>query len=109
VSAVASCSSNSDPGRKDSSDKLELVFAVVGDTRPAIPEDTANYPTDVITKIFQDIEQETPAPQFAVATGDYMFTFLGQAQQQLDLYMKARSAFSGPLYAAMGKTTSATV
>src|SRR5580704_13636632 len=28
-----------------------LTFAIVGDVRPAIPEDTANYPTAIITKI----------------------------------------------------------
>lgn len=80
-----------------------LTFAVVGDVRPAIPEDTSGYPTAIITKIFQDIAAESPSPAFVVATGDYMFTLLGTAAQpMLNLFMGARAAYSGPLYAALG-------
>jgi hypothetical protein len=81
----------------------ELTFAVVGDTRPAIPEDTGGYPTAIITGIFQDIAAEKPAPQFVIATGDYMFTLLGTtAQAMVNVYMGARAEFTGPLYPAMG-------
>ena len=52
-------------------DTPNLTFAVVGDTRPADEDDTANYPTAIITQIYQDIEAETPQPQFAISTGDY--------------------------------------
>jgi Calcineurin-like phosphoesterase len=79
-----------------------LVFAVIGDTRPSIPDDTNGYPTAIIDKIFTDIVAESPAPQFVVGTGDYMFSLGFDPQPQLDLYMKARSAYAGPFYPAMG-------
>jgi hypothetical protein len=102
---MAACTSNgpSFPGGGSGSGTLSnLVFAVVGDTRPTCPDDTANYPTPVITKIYQDIASENPAPAFVVATGDYMFTTGPQAQPQLDLYMGARMAFPGNVYPVMG-------
>jgi hypothetical protein len=82
----------------------ELRFAIVGDTRPMKPDDTPNYPSDVITKIYQDIEAENPKPQFAVGTGDYMFASTYKSEQipQLTKYMAARAGFDGPLYPAMG-------
>ncbi len=82
----------------------ELRFAIVGDTRPPSPDDTTNYPTAIITKIWQDVEAVRPHPQFAVSTGDYMFANTNGAQQdpQLALYMTARAAFSGPQYPALG-------
>ena len=81
-----------------------LVFAIVGDTRPPSVDDTANYPTDIIGAIYADIEAAAPRPQFAIGTGDYQFasTSGSQQQPQLDAYMTARAAFSGPLYPAMG-------
>ncbi len=82
----------------------DLHFAIVGDTRPPSVDDVTNYPTPIITKIWQDVEATSPHPQFAIATGDYMFasTSGSEQQPQLDLYMNARAAFSGPMYAAMG-------
>jgi len=82
----------------------DLHFAIVGDTRPPSVDDTSNYPTAIITKIWQDVEATSPHPQFAIATGDYMFasTSGSSAQDQLNLYMTARAAYSGPMYAAMG-------
>ena len=83
----------------------DLVFAVVGDTRPPSDDDTANYPTEIIGTIYQDIASETPRPQFAISTGDYQFastTGSDAAAPQLGKYMAARAAFSGPLYPAMG-------
>ena len=44
-----------------------LVFAVVGDTRPANEDDVGGYPTSIITKIFQDIEAQSPHPPFVSA------------------------------------------
>ena len=81
-----------------------LYFAVVGDSRPANIDQTANYPTAVIGKIFEDMESLSPRPQFVVGTGDYMYanTNTGTAQPQAALYMQARSAFSGPFFPAMG-------
>ncbi len=82
----------------------DLRFAVVGDTRPAAPNDTANYPTAIITKIWQDVEAEVPHPRFAISTGDYMFadTNTNEQQPQLAKYMGARAAFTGLQYPAMG-------
>ncbi len=81
-----------------------LYFAVLGDTRPAVMDDTSGYPTSTITGIYRDIQAMSPRPQFAVATGDYMFasTTGTQAQPQMDLYLAARSAYSGTVFAAMG-------
>nr|HEX4317549.1 metallophosphoesterase [Kofleriaceae bacterium] len=81
-----------------------LVFAVVGDTRPPSIDDTANYPSPIIDKIYQDIESATPHPQFAISTGDYQYASTTGSEQaaQLAKYMSARSAFDGPLYPAMG-------
>ena len=90
----------------------ELRFAVVGDTRPPFQDDTANYPTAIITKIWQDVEAEVPHPQFAISTGDYMFASPGKSEQlpQLDIYLAARAAFTGLQYPALGnhECTSAT-
>ena len=71
-------------------------------TRPANEDDTAHYPTAIITKIWQDIAA-TDA-DFAVSTGDYQFSnpSNSQAAAQLALYATARAAFPGKLYAAMG-------
>jgi hypothetical protein len=82
----------------------ELRFAVVGDTRPPGPDDTASYPSDVIAAIWRAIEGETPRVPFAVSTGDYMFASPSRGEQsaQLALYANARAAFSGVHYAALG-------
>jgi hypothetical protein len=83
-----------------------LYFAVVGDTRPNQPDDTPNYPTAVITKIYQDIATLDPRPQFVIATGDYMFTAFGNTSHegtpQMALYTQARAAYPGPVFGAMG-------
>jgi hypothetical protein len=81
-----------------------LYFAVVGDTRPPMVNDTKGYPTAIITKIYGELQAASPRPAFAVSTGDYQFsTGSGtQAAPQLDLYLQARSQFTGPLYPAMG-------
>jgi hypothetical protein len=82
----------------------DLMFAVVGDTRPANEDHVANYPTAIITKIWQDVEAESPHPDFVVSTGDYMFASTTGSTQasQLDKYMTARAAFTGLQYPAMG-------
>ncbi|HUJ62487.1 MAG TPA: metallophosphoesterase [Kofleriaceae bacterium] len=83
----------------------ELRFAVVGDTRPTNLDDTAHYPTDIVLRIWNDVLLETPTPQFAVTTGDYMFASSktgSEVDPQLDLYLGARLAFPGWIYPAMG-------
>ncbi len=81
-----------------------LYFAVVGDSRPANIDQTSSYPTAIIGKIYAEIEALDPRPQFVVSTGDYMYanTNTDTAQPQMNLYLAARDAFSGPLFAAMG-------
>jgi hypothetical protein len=81
-----------------------LLFAVVGDTRPANSDDTSGYPTAIITKIFQDMEGMSPRPTFGVSTGDYMYATpgMGTAAPQLALYMTARGGFSNTMFPAMG-------
>ena len=80
-----------------------LAFAIVGDTRPPTPDDTANYPTAIISKIWQDVQAEG-AP-FAIMTGDYQFSLPSSgaaAGKQLDLYLQAKSVFSHVAFPAMG-------
>ncbi len=81
-----------------------LLFAVVGDTRPANEDDTAGYPTSIITKIFADIEGSSPAIPFVVGTGDYEFasTYGSTSATQLNLYLGARKPYSGVFFPAMG-------
>jgi hypothetical protein len=81
-----------------------LVFAVVGDTRPARPNDIAGYPKDIITKIYAGIAASSAKPSFVVGTGDYQFSdaYGNQATEQLDIYLAARRQYSGPFYPVMG-------
>jgi len=81
-----------------------LYFAVVGDSRPANIDDTANYPSAIISKIYEEINSLNPRPQFVVGTGDYMYanTTTNTAQPQAALYMQARANFAGPFFPAMG-------
>jgi hypothetical protein len=81
-----------------------LFFAVVGDTRPATDNDTAGYPTPIITKIFSGIAAANPKPAFIVSTGDYMFAYptANQGAAQLDLYLAARAKYTGTEFYALG-------
>ncbi len=76
-------------------------FAVFGDVRPRNPDDTANYPTAIITSLFQQIAAQSP--QFVVGTGDYMFaSYASAVDAQVSLQLQAQAAFKGPVYRAMG-------
>jgi hypothetical protein len=81
-----------------------LRFAIVGDTRPVNIDDVPGYPTAVITRIWQDVENENPRPDFAVSTGDYMFAgvFSATAGPMMDLYLSAVSQFTNLDFPAMG-------
>ena len=81
-----------------------LIFAIVGDTRPATSNDTSGYPTAVITRIWQDVQGNTPYPAFAIATGDYQFsgTTGTYASDQMDKYLTARAAYQKPVFYTMG-------
>ncbi len=80
----------------------ELYFAIVGDTRPALIEDTQGYPSAIAKKIWQGVQGA--APPFVVTTGDYMFATAwgSQAAPQLDLYLTAASAYTGLRLPALG-------
>lgn len=89
---------------KDGGTVSRLYFAIVGDTRPPIVDDTAGYPNDVIGKIYEDIQALTPRPTFAISTGDYVFAKPTgtAAAAQLDLYLAARMKYVGVLFPALG-------
>ena len=72
-----------------------LVFGIVGDTRPPLPDDTAGYPTAIATKIWQRVGAANPP--IVVTTGDYVFasTYGNEAAKQLDLYLQASSPYKG--------------
>jgi calcineurin-like phosphoesterase family protein len=92
----------------DAGKMTQLRFAVVGDSRPALVDDTAGYPSDVVTRIYGDVQSLDPRPAFVVSTGDYLFASepsggdVGQAGPQLDIYLQARARFTGPLFPALG-------
>ena len=81
-----------------------LYFAVVGDTRPAVEDDTSKYPTAIIDKIYSDIAAVSPMPPFVISTGDYQFSNPSgsQAASQISTYMTARKSYPGMLFPAMG-------
>jgi hypothetical protein len=81
-----------------------LFFAVIGDTRPSMPNNTSGYPTAVVQRIFSQMETMSPKPQFVVGTGDYVFSTSGSksSQKQFDLFTKAAASYSGVVFAAMG-------
>jgi len=88
----------------DGGTESHLYFAVVGDTRPANEDDTANYPTPIISGIFSDLTKVSPAPPFVVSTGDYQFSNPSgsQATAQLTAYLNARGSYGGVQFPAMG-------
>jgi hypothetical protein len=85
-----------------------LIFAIVGDSRPPLPDVLTQYPLEVATDIFRDIQALSPRPQFVVATGDYMFASPKKppersgAAAQVELYLRAAHHYSGQLFPAMG-------
>ena len=82
-----------------------LVFAAVGDTRPAIPDDVPGYPTAIIQTIFTAMGTLPTKPMFVIGTGDYQFSdpLAGlTAGSQFDIYVAAAKMFDGPFYPAMG-------
>jgi hypothetical protein len=91
-----------------------LLFAVVGDSRPATVDDTNGYPAHVVATLFSDIAALRPRPPMVLSTGDYVFASAsrasrasppgasGQAAPQLDVYLQARARFPGAFFPAMG-------
>lgn len=82
----------------------KLYFAIVGDTRPAVIDDTAGYPSTTISKIYSDINAMSPKPPFVVTTGDYQFSSAwgSEATKQFALYTAARGKYTGVEFPAMG-------
>ncbi len=65
---------SANPVGSDGGKLSRLLFACVGDTRPATENDTAGYPTDVIARIYAGISRRlSPRPPLVVSTGDYSF------------------------------------
>ncbi len=81
-----------------------LYFAVIGDTRPPVPDDNAGYPVQTITDIYSSVARLSPAPEFVVTTGDYMFasTNSSNGATQIGYYLHARDQYAGPVWPAMG-------
>jgi hypothetical protein len=78
-----------------------LKFAVFGDARPMNPDDTANYPTSIVTGIFAGAQSK--GAQFVVGTGDYMFASnASTVNAQGNLLLGAEASFHGPVYHTMG-------
>ena len=82
-----------------------LVFGVVGDTRPQNEGDTANYPTQDITWIYQNIMASSPRPQFVIGTGDYAYCSGSDCAAQTADYITAAKQYypgGGQIFLAMG-------
>ncbi len=81
-----------------------LLFGIVGDTRPANPNDTAAYPVAIIDAIYTRLQGLAARPPFVVSSGDYNFasTGNGEAAAQIGLYMNARAKYAGAFFPAMG-------
>lgn len=78
-----------------------LTFAVFGDARPSQPNDTAHYPTAIVSGIFTLAQNK--GAQFVVGTGDYMFADTADAvNAQGGLLLGAEANFQGPVYHTLG-------
>lgn len=78
-------------------------FAVFGDVRPGQPNDTANYPKDIVTNLFTQIAAQ--APQLVIGTGDYMFASVSNQagiDAQVQMLLDAEAGFTGPIYHTLG-------
>ncbi len=79
-----------------------LTVAVFGDCRPPNVDDTAGYPSAIVSGIFALAQSK--GAQFAIGTGDYMFASTQSAvDAQVQLFQQAAAKYTaGPLYLAMG-------
>ncbi len=76
-------------------------FAVFGDVRPPNEDNTAAYPTAIVTSVMTGMQGANT--QFAVATGDYMYARSeAVANAQLDLLMGAERLYSPFIFHAHG-------
>jgi len=78
-----------------------LAFAVWGDSRPGNLNDDASYPVAVVRGIAERAAG-TPA-EFAVATGDYMFSSTSSSvATQVSMLLGAEGAFTKQIFRTMG-------
>ncbi len=80
-----------------------LYFAFHGDVRPMNCDDTPNYPTQIITSIFQQEGQQ--GVEFALDLGDHMFACSSNskyADDQMNLYMTASHSLPKTTFLTMG-------
>ena len=95
------------PHRKRRTDRRHRLAPVLRGRRRHAPPDedeTASYPTAIITQIFQDLQALSPSPTFGVSTGDYQYANPTgtQGAAQIDLYLGARANYSGTMFPTMG-------
>ncbi len=85
-----------------------LSFASVGDTRPSktcSSSAACAYPSQIIARLYQQIEALSPPVPLVISTGDYQYNSPGDGTarwQMLQQYLPAAQQFRGPVYAAMG-------
>lgn len=79
-----------------------LHFAVFGDVRPPLPDQTSAYPTTIITSVMDGIAEGHA--QFVIGTGDYMNeNFCARcATDQIALLQSAERHYDGYVFHAMG-------
>jgi hypothetical protein len=108
VLLLAGCSSDPAPVMQPPGDDAATTgngppmrFAVVGDSRPGNLNDGNNYPDAIVAGNYKRMHDLSL--QFAVVTGDYMFAnYEGEVTRQVDKLLAAESAFSNPIYRALG-------
>ena len=72
-----------------------------GDCRPPNQNDTAGYPSRIISGIFASAQAK--GAELVVGTGDYMFANTQSAvDAQMNLFLQAQSSFKGPVYHTLG-------
>lgn len=78
-----------------------LTFAVFGDGRPPQVNDTAGYPSTILSGIFTQAQEK--GAQFMVGTGDYVYASQATAvSDQGQLLLTAEANFKGPIYHTLG-------
>jgi hypothetical protein len=79
-----------------------LSFTAFGDIRPALPDEDFAYPNDTVKSIMSGMN--ALSPEFAVASGDYMFVELipASAKGQLSALLEDEKAFTAPIFHTMG-------
>lgn len=78
-----------------------LRFGVFGDVRPPNPDNVRLYPSAIIGSVMEGFVEL--GAQFAVASGDYMFsTTASTAAAQIDMLLAAESYFGSHVFHALG-------